>query len=124
MASAPSRLSQRAFAFRLFFEAPIAPGDLRYRTYRCARHARTRARPLTPHPTLSCCYTSDQFIYEYVGEVVEKNAFMDRMKKYGEEGIRHFYFMELQKDEVRPLPPSCSGDFPLTRRPPARPAVH
>lgn len=53
----------------------------------------------------------DTFIYEYVGEVVEKKAFMDRMQAYAEEGIRHFYFMELQKDEVRNSFSSPAGDL-------------
>ena len=46
-------------------------------------------------------FHSDQFIYEYVGDVVSHPTFVKRMRQYGEEGIRHFYFMMLQKDEVR-----------------------
>ena len=42
----------------------------------------------------------DTFIYEYVGDVVNPNAFKKRMRDYAQEGIRHFYFMMLQKDEV------------------------
>ena len=30
-------------------------------------------------------------------------SFLKRMRQYAEEGIRHFYFMMLQKDEVRLL---------------------
>ncbi|KAJ3515007.1 hypothetical protein NLJ89_g2034 [Agrocybe chaxingu] len=41
----------------------------------------------------------DAFIYEYVGDVVNPNSFKKRMRDYAEEGIRHFYFMMLQKDE-------------------------
>ncbi|KAH7907254.1 hypothetical protein BJ138DRAFT_522413 [Hygrophoropsis aurantiaca] len=41
----------------------------------------------------------DTFIYEYVGDVVSHPSFMKRMREYAEEGIRHFYFMMLQKDE-------------------------
>ncbi|KAH7882045.1 hypothetical protein F5I97DRAFT_1817718 [Phlebopus sp. FC_14] len=41
----------------------------------------------------------DTFIYEYVGDVVSRPSFMKRMREYAEEGIRHFYFMMLQKDE-------------------------
>lgn len=41
----------------------------------------------------------DNFIYEYVGEVVSRPSFMKRMREYAEEGIEHFYFMMLQKDE-------------------------
>jgi [histone H3]-lysine36 N-trimethyltransferase len=45
------------------------------------------------------CYR-DQFIYEYVGDVVSHPSFMKRMRDYAQEGIKHFYFMMLQKDEV------------------------
>ncbi|KAF5314386.1 hypothetical protein D9619_011795 [Psilocybe cf. subviscida] len=41
----------------------------------------------------------DSFIYEYVGDVVNPTSFKKRMRDYAEEGIRHFYFMMLQKDE-------------------------
>ncbi|KAI0790974.1 hypothetical protein C8Q75DRAFT_716161 [Abortiporus biennis] len=41
----------------------------------------------------------DSFIYEYVGDVVSQPSFLKRMRQYAEEGIRHFYFMMLQKDE-------------------------
>ncbi|KAI0651187.1 hypothetical protein C8Q79DRAFT_932041 [Trametes meyenii] len=41
----------------------------------------------------------DAFIYEYVGDVVSQPSFLKRMRQYAEEGIRHFYFMMLQKDE-------------------------
>ncbi|KAF8966903.1 hypothetical protein BDZ97DRAFT_1917169 [Flammula alnicola] len=41
----------------------------------------------------------DTFIYEYVGDVVNPASFKKRMRDYAEEGIRHFYFMMLQKDE-------------------------
>ncbi|KAF9553862.1 SET domain-containing protein [Agrocybe pediades] len=41
----------------------------------------------------------DTFIYEYVGDVVNPASFKKRMREYAEEGIRHFYFMMLQKDE-------------------------
>lgn len=42
----------------------------------------------------------DAFIYEYIGEVVSHPSFMKRMREYAEEGVKHFYFMMLQKDEV------------------------
>lgn len=42
----------------------------------------------------------DTFIYEYLGDVVSQPSFLKRMRLYAEEGIRHFYFMMLQKDEV------------------------
>ncbi|KIM29208.1 hypothetical protein M408DRAFT_328900 [Serendipita vermifera MAFF 305830] len=41
----------------------------------------------------------DDFIYEYIGEVVSEPSFLKRMRDYGDEGIEHFYFMMLQKDE-------------------------
>lgn len=43
----------------------------------------------------------DTFIYEYVGDVVNPVSFKKRMRDYAAEGIQHFYFMMLQKDEVR-----------------------
>ncbi|EPX75329.1 histone lysine methyltransferase Set2 [Schizosaccharomyces octosporus yFS286] len=39
------------------------------------------------------------FIYEYIGEVVPEQKFRKRMVQYDEEGIKHFYFMMLQKGE-------------------------
>ncbi|KAF9526023.1 hypothetical protein CPB83DRAFT_771030 [Crepidotus variabilis] len=44
-------------------------------------------------------FPKDTFIYEYVGDVVNPSSFKRRMREYAEEGIRHFYFMMLQKDE-------------------------
>ncbi|KAJ3904103.1 histone-lysine N-methyltransferase [Lentinula edodes] len=41
----------------------------------------------------------DSFIYEYVGDVVNNVSFKKRMRDYATEGIKHFYFMMLQKDE-------------------------
>ncbi|ESK96718.1 histone-lysine n-methyltransferase [Moniliophthora roreri MCA 2997] len=41
----------------------------------------------------------DTFIYEYVGDVVNNQSFKKRMREYANEGIQHFYFMMLQKDE-------------------------
>jgi hypothetical protein len=46
---------------------------------------------------------SGSLIYEYIGEVVKETTFRKRMQQYAEEGIRHFYFMMLQKEEVRAL---------------------
>lgn len=42
----------------------------------------------------------DDMIYEYIGDVISQPSFIKRMREYAEEGIRHFYFMMLQKDEV------------------------
>ncbi|KDQ16923.1 hypothetical protein BOTBODRAFT_30310 [Botryobasidium botryosum FD-172 SS1] len=41
----------------------------------------------------------ETFVYEYVGEVVTERSFMKRMAAYAKEGIKHFYFMMLQKGE-------------------------
>ncbi|KAF8999768.1 hypothetical protein BDQ17DRAFT_1360339 [Cyathus striatus] len=43
--------------------------------------------------------SKDSFIYEYVGDVVNPVSFKKRMRDYAQEGIQHFYFMMLQKDE-------------------------
>lgn len=42
--------------------------------------------------------TSDTFIYEYVGEVIGPAPFARKMKDYAQEGIKHFYFMALDKE--------------------------
>lgn len=39
------------------------------------------------------------FVYEYIGEVIGEETFRKRMVQYDAEGIRHFYFMMLQKGE-------------------------
>ncbi|CAF9914110.1 MAG: histone methyltransferase set2 [Alectoria fallacina] len=41
----------------------------------------------------------DDFIYEYIGEVIDEARFRRRMVQYDEEGIKHFYFMSLTKGE-------------------------
>ncbi|KAL9100174.1 MAG: hypothetical protein Q9163_004424 [Psora crenata] len=41
----------------------------------------------------------DDFIYEYIGEVIDEVKFRRRMMQYDEEGIKHFYFMSLTKGE-------------------------
>lgn len=41
----------------------------------------------------------DEFIYEYIGEVIDEARFRRRMVQYDEEGIKHFYFMSLTKGE-------------------------
>ncbi|KAJ5787049.1 WW/Rsp5/WWP [Penicillium paradoxum] len=40
-----------------------------------------------------------ELIYEYVGEVVGEAQFRKRMRQYDDEGIKHFYFMSLNKGE-------------------------
>ncbi|CDH16462.1 probable Histone-lysine N-methyltransferase, H3 lysine-36 specific [Zygosaccharomyces bailii ISA1307] len=42
---------------------------------------------------------SQQFIYEYMGEVIPEDAFRDRLIAYDEKGYKHFYFMMLQNGE-------------------------
>lgn len=42
---------------------------------------------------------SNDFIFEYIGEVINEPTFRRRMLQYDDEGIRHFYFMSLTKSE-------------------------
>lgn len=42
---------------------------------------------------------ADEFIFEYIGDVIGETAFRRRMLQYDEEGIKHFYFMSLTKGE-------------------------
>ncbi|TQW00458.1 SET and WW domain-containing protein [Cordyceps javanica] len=39
------------------------------------------------------------FIFEYIGEVINEATFRRRMLQYDREGIKHFYFMSLNKNE-------------------------
>ena len=39
------------------------------------------------------------FIFEYIGEVINEPQFRRRMLAYDEQGIKHFYFMSLSKGE-------------------------
>ncbi|GAA5985214.1 hypothetical protein JCM11641_003634 [Rhodosporidiobolus odoratus] len=41
---------------------------------------------------------ADTFVYEYLGEVIGPQPFQRKMKEYATEGIKHFYFMALDKD--------------------------
>lgn len=41
----------------------------------------------------------NQFIYEYIGEVIDEEEFRDRMIDYDEQHLKHFYFMMLQNGE-------------------------
>lgn len=41
----------------------------------------------------------DDFVYEYIGEVINHDTFLRRMTQYKSEHIEHFYFMMLQRDE-------------------------
>jgi len=42
---------------------------------------------------------ANDFIFEYIGEVINEANFRRRMIQYDEEGIKHFYFMSLTKGE-------------------------
>jgi SET domain-containing protein len=42
---------------------------------------------------------SGDFLFEYIGEVINEPQFRRRMVQYDEEGIKHFYFMSLSKGE-------------------------
>ncbi|KAF2118923.1 hypothetical protein BDV96DRAFT_596729 [Lophiotrema nucula] len=41
----------------------------------------------------------EDFVFEYIGEVIDERSFRKRMMQYDEEGIKHFYFMSLTKGE-------------------------
>jgi hypothetical protein len=42
---------------------------------------------------------SGAFIFEYIGDVIDEKRFRSRMIRYDDEGIKHFYFMSLNKGE-------------------------
>jgi histone-lysine N-methyltransferase SETD2 len=42
---------------------------------------------------------ANDFVYEYIGEVINEPTFRRRMLQYDEDGIKHFYFMSLHKGE-------------------------
>ncbi|SPJ75930.1 related to histone-lysine N-methyltransferase [Fusarium torulosum] len=42
---------------------------------------------------------ANDFVFEYIGEVINEPTFRRRMIQYDEEGIKHFYFMSLNKSE-------------------------
>ena len=42
---------------------------------------------------------SHDFIFEYIGEVIGEGQFQKRRQQYDREGIKHFYFMSLNKGE-------------------------
>ncbi|KAK7546199.1 hypothetical protein JOL62DRAFT_252854 [Phyllosticta paracitricarpa] len=41
----------------------------------------------------------NDFVFEYIGEVINEGNFRRRMNQYDHEGIKHFYFMSLTKGE-------------------------
>jgi [histone H3]-lysine36 N-trimethyltransferase len=45
------------------------------------------------------CLAANDFIYEYVGEVIDEQRFTKRMESYDKQGIKHFYFMSLKSGE-------------------------
>ncbi|KXJ94304.1 hypothetical protein Micbo1qcDRAFT_193511 [Microdochium bolleyi] len=42
---------------------------------------------------------ANDFIFEYIGEVINEPTFRRRMVQYDQEGIKHFYFMSLTRSE-------------------------
>ncbi|KAK3357121.1 histone-lysine N-methyltransferase, H3 lysine-36 specific [Lasiosphaeria hispida] len=42
---------------------------------------------------------ANDFVFEYIGEVINEATFRNRMVKYDKEGIKHFYFMSLTRSE-------------------------
>lgn len=60
----------------------------------------TPASSIGAEADLSPPPSSDSFVYEYVGEVIGPTAFAKRMKDYATGGIRHFYFMALDREVV------------------------
>src|SRR5690606_9915292 len=42
---------------------------------------------------------ADAFIFEYVGEVIDEPRYHKRRMEYDKEGIKHFYFMSLAKNQ-------------------------
>lgn len=43
--------------------------------------------------------SAGEFVYEYVGEVIDEPTFKERTAVYTTQGVKHFYFMMLQKGE-------------------------
>lgn len=41
----------------------------------------------------------NDFVFEYIGEVINEPTFRRRMMQYDQEGIKHFYFMSLTRSE-------------------------
>ncbi|KAF3769882.1 hypothetical protein M406DRAFT_343898 [Cryphonectria parasitica EP155] len=42
---------------------------------------------------------TNDFVFEYIGEVINEPTFRRRMMQYDQEGIKHFYFMSLTRTE-------------------------
>ncbi|KAM3586802.1 hypothetical protein VKS41_001857 [Umbelopsis sp. WA50703] len=80
----------------------------------CGRYCRNRRFQLQQYSSVDVIRTekkgyglralsdleSNQFIMEYIGEVIPNVEFIRRTKEYGAEGVKHFYFMTLKSDEI------------------------
>ncbi|GAB5586052.1 hypothetical protein Unana1_00952 [Umbelopsis nana] len=80
----------------------------------CGRYCRNRRFQLQQYSSVDVIRTEkkgyglraladlecNQFIMEYIGEVIPNSEFIRRTKEYGAEGLRHFYFMTLKSDEI------------------------
>ena len=42
---------------------------------------------------------ANEFIYEYIGEVIDESSFKERMLEYDRQHLKHFYFMMLQNGQ-------------------------
>ncbi|ODQ63353.1 SET domain-containing protein, partial [Nadsonia fulvescens var. elongata DSM 6958] len=42
---------------------------------------------------------ANTFVYEYIGEIINQDRFVKRTQAYQQQGVKHFYFMMLQKNE-------------------------
>lgn len=54
------------------------------------------------------CARRDQFVIEYVGEVVDREQFAERTAEYADEGIEHYYFMTVNGEQVQQMLPSTN----------------
>jgi hypothetical protein len=68
-------------------------------------------RAYTHYKISQTLISSGSLVYEYIGEVVAEKTFRKRLQQYADEGLRHFYFMMLQKEEVsRSSQPESGND--------------
>ncbi|EPY89323.1 histone-lysine N-methyltransferase NSD2 isoform 1 [Camelus ferus] len=78
----------------------VAKRDIRkVRVYACARVA---VRPACPepasHPALFC--PQGEFVIEYVGELIDEEECMARIRRAHENDITHFYMLTIDKDRI------------------------
>ncbi|KAI9279736.1 hypothetical protein BC943DRAFT_297902 [Umbelopsis sp. AD052] len=80
----------------------------------CGRYCRNRRFQLQQYSSVDVIRTEkkgyglraladlecNQFIMEYIGEVIPNSEFIRRTKEYSTEGVKHFYFMTLKSDEI------------------------